>query len=48
MRSLTLVTQRKHALDLIDFILQMALRHHFMVILLKSEVLVSGLANDGV
>ena len=45
---LTLVTQRKHALYLIDFILQIAPRHRFMVSLPKSELLVSGPADDGV
>ena len=45
---LTLVTRRKNALFLIDYILQTTPRHRFMVSLLKSEVLVSGPADDGV
>ena len=45
---LTLVTQQKNALFLIDYILHVTLNHCFKVSLLKSEVLVSGPADDGV
>ena len=45
---LTLVTRRKNALFLIDYILHAAPNNRFKVSLPKSEVLVSGQADDGV
>ena len=45
---LTLVTRRKNALFLIDYILHAAPNNRFKVSLPKSEVLVSGPADDGV
>jgi hypothetical protein len=46
--NLTLVTRQKNALSLIDYILLIALKSRFTVSLLKSEVLVSGPADEGV
>ena len=45
---LTLVTRQKNALYLIDCILQIALKSRFKVSLSKSEVLMSGPADEGV
>ena len=45
---LTLVTRRKNALYLIDYILQIAPKSRFKVSLLNSEVLMSGPDDDGV
>ena len=45
---LTLVTRRKNALSLIDYILMIAPKSRFTVSLSKSEVLVSGPADEGV
>ena len=46
--NLPLVTRRKNALFLIDYILHAALKNHFKVSLPKSEVLISGLVDEGV
>jgi hypothetical protein len=46
--NLTLVTRQKNALSLINYILLIAPKSRFMVSLSKSEVLVLGLADEGV
>ena len=45
---LTLVTRQKNALYLMNYVLQIAPKSRFEVSLLKSEVLMSGLADEGV